>query len=70
MAKNTGEGYRKGAISERSQVFNPKNNQYIKRDTTTGHFVSSKNTPYKSIKVETKKDKKIITTKQQKESST
>ena len=61
MAKNTGEGYRKGAISERSQVFNPKNNQYIKRDTTTGHFVSSKNTPYKSIKVETtNKDKKVI----------
>ena len=32
MAKNTGEGYRKGAIDNRTQIKNPKTDRYVKRD--------------------------------------
>lgn len=49
MAKNTGNGSRKGAILDRSQTYNDKTGQYIKRDSTTGKFISSKDTPYKSV---------------------
>jgi hypothetical protein len=56
MGKNTGDNYRKGAVRDRSQVLNEKTGQYIKRNTTTGLFVSSKSTPYKGITNESKKD--------------
>ena len=36
MAKNTGEGSRKGAVSGRSQVKNPVTGNYVKRDETPG----------------------------------
>ncbi|MGI8669864.1 MAG: hypothetical protein ACR2J3_08445 [Aridibacter sp.] len=36
MAKNTGEGYRKGSVDDRSQVKNPKNDKWIKRDREEG----------------------------------
>lgn len=49
MAGNTGEGYRKGAIKERSQTFNQTNNMYIKRDTTTGRFIASSKTKFKGV---------------------
>lgn len=52
MAGNTGQGYRKGAVKGKSQTFNPKTNQHIKRDTNTGKFVSSKNTAYKGVRKE------------------
>ncbi len=46
MAKNTNNGCsRKGAVKERSQVFNPKTEQYVKRDTNTGQFISASNQP-------------------------
>ena len=32
MAKNTGEGHRKGSVDERTQVGNPKTGQYVKRN--------------------------------------
>jgi hypothetical protein len=32
MAKNTGKGYRQGAVGKRSQTYNPKTDQYVKRD--------------------------------------
>jgi len=32
MATNTGEGSRKGAVSKRSQVENPKTDQHVKRN--------------------------------------
>ncbi len=36
MAKNTGEGYRKGSVDDRSQVKNPKNDKWIKRNREEG----------------------------------
>lgn len=33
---------RKGAVKERSQVLNPKTEQYVKRDTETGRFMDVK----------------------------
>jgi len=32
MAKNTGDGTRKGAVSGRTQVLNPTTGDYVKRD--------------------------------------
>jgi hypothetical protein len=52
MAKNTKEGHRIGAVKERSQVYNEKTDQYIKRDTKTGKFVSSSSNKYKGIEME------------------
>jgi hypothetical protein len=34
MAKNTGKDYRKGAVKERTQVENPRGDQWMKRDET------------------------------------
>lgn len=52
MAKNTKNNTRKGAVKDRSQVLNTKTKMYIKRDTKTGRFISSKTTPYKGIRKE------------------
>ena len=52
MGGNTGNGHRKGAVKGKSQTFNGKTNSYVKRDTKTGKFVSSKSTPYKGVKKE------------------
>jgi hypothetical protein len=51
MARNTGDGMRKGAVKHRSQVFNPVTGHYIKRDTTTGLFIDTKTDgkPFKGI---------------------
>jgi hypothetical protein len=55
MAKNTGNNTRQGAVKERSQTFNPKTNCFVKRDTTTGQFLScKKDDPFKGIKKEIK----------------
>ena len=45
MAKNTGEGFRRGSVSGRSQVLNPHNDRYVKRDEDTGRFIAVKSTP-------------------------
>jgi hypothetical protein len=61
MAKNTENGYRVGAVKDRSQVYNPKTEQYIKRDATTGRFIAASNNKFKGIteeKTEIKKNKK------------
>ncbi len=44
MAKNgkVGDGHRNGAVDQRSQVFNPKINLFVKRDTETGRFMDVK----------------------------
>ena len=55
MAKNTQENTRKGAVKDRTQVLNPKTNLYVKRDKTTGKFLSAKETPYKGITKEKNK---------------
>lgn len=56
MAKNkpTGDGHRIGAVRERSQVYNPKTGQYVKRDATTGQFMDVKKdgTKFKGVRTE------------------
>lgn len=42
MAKQTGKGYRKGAVTNRSQHENPRTGLWTKRDTETGKFTSVK----------------------------
>jgi len=54
MAKNTGNDFRHGAIDQRSQVLNPKTDQFVKRDTTSGQFIDVKQdgTPFKGVRKE------------------
>ena len=54
MAKNTGEGYRRGEVKDRSQVYNPKTEQWVKRDDETGQFMDVKEdgTPFKGVRRE------------------
>lgn len=51
MARNTGKDSRKGAVSGRTQVFNPATGHYVKRDSATGRFmdVKSDGTPFKGV---------------------
>ena len=44
MATNlsSGDGHRNGAVRKRSQVFNPKTEQWVKRDKDTGCFMDVK----------------------------
>jgi len=50
MAKNTGKGYRKGSVNDRSQVQNPKTDQWVKRGPD-GKFMDVKDdgTPFKGV---------------------
>jgi hypothetical protein len=56
VAKNApyGDGCRKGAVTGRSQTYNPKTDTYVKRDTSTGRFMDQKadNTPFKGVRKE------------------
>jgi hypothetical protein len=56
MAKNppTGDNRRIGAVKDRSQTLNPKTDQWVKRDTTTGQFmdVKSDGKPFKGVRKE------------------
>jgi hypothetical protein len=56
MAKNgtPGDGHRNGAVRERSQVLNPKTEQWVKRDTNTGRFidVNQNGQPHKGVRKE------------------
>jgi hypothetical protein len=56
MAKNgiPGDGHRIGAVKERSQTYNPKTEQYVKRDNNTGRFMDVKQdgTPFKGVRKE------------------
>ncbi|MBZ5538443.1 MAG: ThiF family adenylyltransferase [Acidobacteriia bacterium] len=47
MATNppSGDGHRNGAVRDRSQVHNPKNDRWVKRDDQTGRFVDQKADP-------------------------
>jgi len=54
MAKNKGST-RKGAVKDRTQCKNERTGQYVKRNTKTGRFISSKTTPYKGVTDESKK---------------
>ena len=55
MATNTGKGYRQGSVKDRTQVQNPVNGNYTKRDTETGRFIDQKQggEPSKGVAKET-----------------
>ncbi len=54
MAKNNPiwDNARKGAVKNREQVFNPKTNLWVKKDSTTWKFMDVKSdwTPFKWIR--------------------
>jgi hypothetical protein len=56
MAKNgkIGDGHRDGAVRERTQVYNPKTELWVKRDTNTGQFidVNRNGKPHKGVRKE------------------
>lgn len=55
MAKNPPKGPgRRGAIKDRSQVYNPKIERFVKRNTDNGQFmdVKSNDQPFKGIRKE------------------
>lgn len=56
MAKNPppGDGRRMGAVRQRSQVLNPQNQCWTKRDAETGRFMDQKTDgkPFKGIRKE------------------
>lgn len=54
MAKNSGRGFRHGAVSGRSQSFNPRTGLHTKRDTGSGCFMNGKSTggPFKGVRRE------------------
>ena len=41
MATNPprGDGHRQGAVKDRSQVYNPQNERWVKRDSESGRFM-------------------------------
>ena len=53
MAKNapTGDNRRIGAVKSRTQTFNSKTEQWVKRDSNTGRFMDVKQdgTPFKGV---------------------
>jgi hypothetical protein len=56
MAKNTGKGYRKGEVTERSQTENPQNEHWTKRNAEhgeeAGQFMDQKadEKPFKGVR--------------------
>jgi hypothetical protein len=47
MAKNTGEGSRKGAVKDRTQIVNPRTDQWVERNEQRG---SSERGEFKNVK--------------------
>ncbi len=56
MATNPpkGDDARKGAVKDRSQAFNPRNDRWVKRDAETGRFMDQKSDrrPFKGVRKE------------------
>ncbi len=56
MATNPpkGDEHRHGAVRDRTQAYNPKNERWVKRDSETGRFIDQKRnqTPFKGIRNE------------------
>lgn len=56
MAKNPppGDNHSKGAVTDRSQAYNPKTDSWVKRDTETGRFLDQKSDdkPFKGVRRE------------------
>jgi hypothetical protein len=59
MATNKGNNSRKGAVTGRSQVYNPTTGNFVKRDAKTGRFldVKSDGKPFKGVRKENVKVK-------------
>lgn len=59
MATNLpkGDGHRNGQVKNRSQVYDPQNKKWVKRDHDTGKFMDQKSdgTPFKGVRKEHKK---------------
>lgn len=59
MAKNNpvGDNARRGAVRDRSQVYNPVTDVWTKRDTETGRFMDQKKDgePFKGVRKEHQK---------------
>lgn len=53
MATNPpkGDNHRNGAVRQRSQTYNPRNDHWVKRDTQTGRFLDQKadDKPFKGV---------------------
>lgn len=51
MATNSGEGSRTGSVKDRSQVHNPNDGKFVKRDLETGQFIDRKEdgAPFKGV---------------------
>ena len=56
MARNKpyGDNHRIGAVKDRSQVHNPQNDKWTKRDADTGRFIDQKvdDKPFKGVRKE------------------
>ncbi|MCK9293523.1 MAG: hypothetical protein M0P70_00435 [Desulfobulbaceae bacterium] len=56
MATNppSGDGHRNGAVRKRSQVYNPQNNRWTKREKDSGRFMDQKSDdkPFKGVRKE------------------
>ena len=56
MATNppSGDGHRNGAVKDRSQVYNPKTETWVKRDKGNGQFMDQKadGKPFKGVRKE------------------
>ena len=56
MATNKpyGDNHRQGAVKDRSQVHNPHNDRWTKRDPDTGQFIDQKadKEPFKGVRKE------------------
>ena len=56
MATNPpkGDGHRQGAVRDRSQAYNTRNERWVKRDSETGRFIDQKadQTPFKGVRRE------------------
>jgi hypothetical protein len=56
MARNKpiGDNARQGAVRSRSQVYNPKIDRWVKRDSDTGQFINQKadSEPFKGVRKE------------------
>lgn len=53
--KPYGDNARIGAVKNRSQVYNPKTDKWVKRDSETGRFMdvkTSSNEPFKGVRKE------------------
>ena len=51
MASNTGKSYRRGSVDNRTQIKNPVNKNWTKRDTDSGQFIAQKENgkPFKGV---------------------